>query len=141
VKYDVNDTEQMMEIFGMAAGYTPLRQSLTWDRIIAGTDAVKYWDIRRNGMMRQYDAARNDPIERESVMQSIRKFNESLPPEARGKVITSEALKKSMETRARARAAREAGSSVRKSDVPILRKVQELYPDANVTVRRVPQPR
>jgi hypothetical protein len=74
-------------------------------------------------------------------MQSIRKFNESLPPEARGKVITSEALKKSMETRARARAAREAGSSVRKSDVPILRKVQELYPDANVTVRRVPQPR
>lgn len=140
VRYDMNDPEQMFEAIGMALGYTPLRQSLAWDRAIAGMDAVKGWDIKREGLMRQFDAAYRGGVtaEIDSVKGAIQKYNESLPDEARGKAITSDSLQKSMAARARARAAREEGLSVRKSDIPILLEVQRLYPDAKVTgTRRV----
>ncbi len=140
VKYDVRDTEQLMEVIGMAAGYTPYRQNLQWDRIMAGQEAVKLWDFRRTGLMKQMGNAvlGKDPKEIERVKGAIKSFNESLPHEARGKAITSDTLTKSIQTQARTRQAQEAESSVKKSDIPILQEVQKLYPESRATsVRRV----
>lgn len=142
VKYDVRDTQQLMEVIGMAMGYTPYRQSLQWNRIMAGQEAVKLWDIRRTGLMKQMGNAvlGRDQKEIDTMKESIKKFNESLPPEARGKAISSDTLRQSIGTQARSRAAQEAESSVKKSDIPILREVQKLYPQSQATsVRRVPK--
>lgn len=140
VKYDVRDAEQLMEVIGMAAGYTPYRQSLQWNRIMAGQEAVKLWDIRRTGLMKQMGNAvlGRDEKEIERVKGAIKEFNSGLPPEARGKAISSDVLRQSIGTQARSRQAQEAESSVKKSDIPILRKVQELYPESQATsVRKV----
>lgn len=144
VKYDVRDTEQLMEVIGMAMGYTPYRQALQWDRVMAGQEVVKLWDIRRTGLMKQFGNAvmGKDEKEIERVKGAIKEFNSSLPQEARGKAITSDTLRQSVGTQARTRAAQEAESSVKKSDIPILREVQKLYPESRATsIRRVPQGR
>lgn len=140
VKFDVRDTEQLMEVIGIGAGYQPFRTSLQWDRVIAGRDAVKLWDIRREGLMKQFGNATlgQDKKEIDHVRGAIVEFNKGLPPEARGKAITADVLRQSVGTQARSRAAREAESSVRKSDIPILREVQKLYPESRaVSVRKV----
>ena len=142
VNYDVRDTEQLMEVIGMAAGYTPYRQSLQWNRIMAGVEVTKLWDVRRTGLMKQMGNAvlGKDPKEVDRVREAIKEFNAGLPNEARGKAITSDALKQSIGTQARSRAAQEAEGSVKKSDIPILREVQKLYPQSQATaVRRVPK--
>ena len=140
VKYDVRDTEQLMEVIGIGMGYTPYRTNLQWDRIMAGQEAVKLWDIRRQGLMKQMGNAvlGKDQKEIDRVRVAIKKFNEDLPPEARGKAITSDAMKQSLGGQARTRAAQEAELSVRKSDIPILKEVQSMYPDSQITgVRKV----
>lgn len=139
INYDVNDTEQLMEIVGLAAGYTPYRQALEWDRVIAGQEAIKYWDIRRSGILTQYSRAMNtkDPEQLNSMREAVRKFNADLPQYAKSKTITADSLRRSMEARQRARSAQEAGSSVRKTDIPILREIQRMYPESQATVRRV----
>lgn len=142
VKYDVRDTQQLMEVIGMGMGYTPYRQSLQWNRIMAGQEAVKLWDIRRTGLMKQMGNAVLGKDEKEiaTMREAILKFNSSLPPEARGKAISGDTLRQSIGTQARSRAAQEAESSVKKSDIPILREVQKLYPESQATsVRRVPK--
>lgn len=142
VNYDVRDTEQLMEVIGMAMGYTPYRQSLQWNRIMAGQEVVKLWDIRRTGLMKQMGNAvlGKDQKEIDRVRGAIKEFNANLPVEARGKAISSDVLRQSIGTQARTRAAQEAESSVKKSDIPILREVQKLYPQSQATsVRRVPK--
>lgn len=140
VKYDVRDTEQLMEVIGIAGGYQPFRTALQWDRVIAGRDAVKLWDIRREGLMKQFGNATfgQDQKEIDRVRGAILEFNKSLPDAARGKAITGDVLRASVGTQARSRAAREAESSVRRSDIPILQEVQKLYPASRaVSVKKV----
>ena len=95
VKYDVRDTEQLAEVMGMAAGYTPYRQTLAWERTMAAQDATKLWDIRRQDLMRQFGNAAlgKDPGEITKMREGIVKFNQSLPPAARGQAIPNDALK------------------------------------------------
>lgn len=133
--YDVRDTEQLMEVIGVGMGYTPLKSSLYWDRTIAGMEAVKLWDIRREGLMKQMGNAvlGRDQKEIDRVREAIKKFNADLPVEARGKAISSDAMRQSIGGQARSRAARDQELSVRKSDIPILQEVQKMYPQGTVT--------
>lgn len=135
VRYDVRDTEQLMEVLGIAAGYVPARQSLQWDRILASQDAVKLWHIRREGLMKQFGNAvlGGDPKEIPRARDAIVAFNKSLPPEARGQAITSDSISKSVRMKARNRAAQEGELSLRKGDIPIMRKVQQLYPESRAS--------
>jgi hypothetical protein len=142
VRYDVRDTEQLMEVIGIAAGYVPARQSLQWDRILASQDAVKLWHIRREGLMKQYGNAvlGGDPKEIPRVRDAIVQFNRGLPPEARGQAITGESIQKSVAMKARNRAAQEGELSLNPRDAPIMRKVQQLYPESQSKgPRRVPK--
>lgn len=137
VKYDVRDTEQLMEVIGMGMGYTPFRQSLQWNRIMAMQEVVKLWDIRRTGLTKQMGNAvfGKDDKEIARVKEAITKFNEGLPPEARGKAITGETLKKSLDMQARQRYAQENESSVKRSDRPIMEEVGKLYPASQMVGR------
>lgn len=139
VTYNPRDPEQLAEIIGVATGYQPLRQSLKWDTVIAQRNEAKFFDIQRETLMRQFFNAKKGGTESEIVRmtEAIKKFNADLPDEARGKSITGDSLRKSMQGRARSIAAQEGGTSVRKSDVPIMRKVQELYPESRSITRRV----
>ena len=139
VRFDVNDPQQMMEILGMAAGYNPTRLSVQWDRIIAEREAVQFWDLRKQGLLRQAWSARRtgDKDSWEQVLVAIRKFNADLPKDARLKAITADALRKSFEARARAGNAQESGVPTQRSDIPIVREIQRIYPEADVDVRRV----
>lgn len=139
VRFDVNDPRELMEVLAMAMGYQPLRLSATWDRIIAEREAVMFWDLRRQGLMRQaYQAARSGDREQvKSVQEAIRKFNADLPQEARGKAITADALRQSFQTRARNQNLQEGGLSPQRSNNPIIREIQRLHPEAEVDVRKV----
>jgi len=141
VKYDPRDALGMAEIIGLGMGYVPYRQNLEWDKVMSRQDAIKMWDIRREGLMRQFGNAvlGKDSEEKSRVIQGIREFNKTLPPEARGKAITSETLQKSVEGRAEKRVMQEKGLSTKKSDIPIIRAEDKLYPESQRTTRPVPR--
>jgi hypothetical protein len=142
VKYDVNDPQQMMEAISLGLGYTPLRQSAQWDRRFAEMEAIQFWDIRREALMRQLWTARGDKEQYASVLGAIRKFNtEVRDTPARGKAITAESIERSFQSRAAATNATESGVPRAEANIPIVREVQRLYPEAKVDVRRLQQPR
>lgn len=135
VPYDVRDSQQLMEVIGMALGYTPVRTSAYWDATMAAVEHDKMWDVRRTGLMKQYGNALlgKDPKEIDRVREAIVQFNNLVKDtSARGKAISSDTLRQSIQTQARSRAAQEAGTSVKKSSIPILQEVKKLYPDAEV---------
>lgn len=137
VKFDPRDPEQMAEIIAMGMGYQPLRVSKTWNRIMNQQEAVAYWNIRREMLLNQFWAARGDPEERKHVLGAIKNFNNEVQgTEARLKAITTDTLQKSMQSRMQATKRYEAGSAIQKSDIPIIRDVQRLYPGATFDVRK-----
>lgn len=139
VKFDPRDWEQMMEIAGVAAGYQPLRLSGYWDKTIAKREAAALWDVRRQVLMRQMgNAVRGgDEKEIDQVRNAINVFNDTLPEDARGKAITKKSLDASAKMQQRQRAATEAGTSMKKSDVPIYQSIDRMYPDYEAIVRKV----
>lgn len=142
VNYDVRDTQQLAEVIGIGMGYSPYRQSLQWDRIMAGQEATKLWDVKRQVLMKQMGNAvlGHDQKEVDKMRGAIQNFNKDLPVEARAKAISGDTLRQSVGSQARSRQAQEAELSVKKSDIPILREVQKLYPASQATaVRRVPR--
>ena len=137
--YDPRDTEQLMEMIALGLGYNNLRTSARWDLIMAQNEHVKYIDAQRLALMAQFFEAHagENEAEMEKVKDSIRKFNDGLAEEDRGKAITTEGLRKSLIARYKGREAREAGVPTIKGNVPIARSMQELFPEATVDVRRV----
>lgn len=141
VEYNVRDPQGAAEVIGMAMGYRPYRENYEWEKAMSKRDAAKMIDIRREQVMRQFGNAvlGKDPEERSKMQQAVREFNAQLQPEERGKAITSESLTQSVETRARDRALQERGLPVKKGDVPIYRREDQLYPGQNRTIRTVPK--
>jgi hypothetical protein len=138
VLYDVRDTEQMFEILGMAGGYQPLRQQAKWDQIIAKAEITAFYDLRRKGLLEEYyEAFRGkNPAELEKVKAEINQYNRELPEYAKGKVLQPTTIVKSMNMRERNLQARESGTPMQKSNVPIARHIDALYPEATIDVRR-----
>jgi hypothetical protein len=130
VKFDPADTEQMMEVLARAAGFQPRRLTEEWGRIQAVSEAAAFWDLRRQGLMRQFaETIRTQDSEgRAAVIEAIKKFNNDLPNEARAKKITSDALHASVQQRMRVRALQEQGLPAAKSNIPIARELEKYYP-------------
>lgn len=139
IPYDPRDTEQMMEILGIAAGYTPLRQQTKWDNSMAKMELEKFYELQKSGLLQQLFEARKggDEKEIEAVMDSIREFNGKLPDEGRGYRISADTVRSSMKTRERELQHREAGQPVQKAKRPISQYIDELFPAGAVDVRRV----
>ena len=128
----------MTELLGMAIGLQPTRLTQKWDLIRAQQEAVQFWDLKRQALLRQAGQARvsGDSENYARVIQAVRDFNYGLPPEARGHVITGEALRSSITSRLKGVARTEIGLPQRNRDIPLIRQVQELYPEAEIDVRR-----
>lgn len=136
-RFDPHDTRHMMEMMAMAGGWQPLRLTAKWDSIIAEREAIEYWDLRRQGLLRQYaDALRNrNDEDRERTLSAIRQFNSKLPEAARAKAITGDTLRRSVTTRERIRSLQEQGIPAQRSNAGIVREIQRLHPEAQVDVR------
>lgn len=135
VKFDTSDPQHMAEIIGASMGYQPFRLAAQWDRIIAEREAIQYWNIQRETLLQQAWKARGDSENYNRVLSAIRKFNNTLPDEARGKAITAEGIRRSFMTRARTETAQESGVPRARGDIPLVRSIQRLYPEAEVDVR------
>lgn len=132
VKYDVRDPTQAIEVAGMALGFQPLRQTQTWDNIIAKMEVTNFIDMRREMLMRQMSEAvmsRNDK-ERDLMVTAIKKYNAELPQWAKAKSISSESLTRSLNTRVQARTRQEMGLPLQNSNVGIYNEIDRLYPRA-----------
>jgi len=140
-EFNPRDTEQFGEIVAMAMGYQPLRVQAKWDSIIAKVEATKFFDMQREHLLAQAFEARKggDKKEIEDVYTSIKRYNQELPEFARGKAISSDTIKRSLEARQRSLTAKESGTPVQKSNIGISRRIDELFPEATVDVRRVPR--
>jgi len=100
-------------------------------------EAVSFWNIKREGLLRSLWAAREDKTQYQDVLGAVRKFNQELPEVAKGKAITADSIRRSFESRQKATQARESGIPRAKADLPIVRDIQRLYPEAEVDVRKV----
>jgi hypothetical protein len=131
VRFDPSDTMQMAEILGRALGYQPRRLSAQWEKFQAEKEAATYWDLRKEILMRQFgDAVKTNDLEgRQKVLQSIKNFNDQLPPEAKAKGINSQALKQSVQQRLKAQAKTEQGIAQQKSNIQLFRDVDKYFPE------------
>lgn len=140
VKYDARDPEHAMEIMAMLGGFMPSRQSAQWDAIAAQQEVESKFKFEKQALMGQMFEAlsgrNSDEIAR--MRDRILKFNEELPDWAKSQQITRDAVQQSMQQRARAKTMREAGVPLQRTQVPIARHVQELFPESVVDVRSLP---
>jgi hypothetical protein len=138
IKFDTSDSVQLMEALSMAAGFQPQRLTQKWDVIMAQREALEFWQLKREGLLRQAWQGRNsdDKENYTRAIQAIRDYNENLPTEARTKAITADEIRQSFVTRAKGQAMQEAGLSTHLKDIPLIRSIQELYPGADIDVRR-----
>jgi hypothetical protein len=130
--FDPHDTEQMMEIGAMALGYTPTRISQQWDRIKAFQEIKMFYQVTRNGLLDQIDAAKRNKDKEgyAGAMQAIKEWNSTLPDFAKGMRITRETLINSLTERQKNRKLRAQGRSPFKQDRPITQEINRLYPGA-----------
>ena len=130
VRFDVRDTEQMMEILARAMGMQPRRLTEEWARIQAKTESSNYWTLRKEGLMRQFaeTVKSNDKESKDRVVEAIRQYNKQLPAEARGYAITDKGLTASVTQRLRGQQMTDAGLPTNKRDIPLMQEVEKYYP-------------
>jgi len=138
VKFDPNDTTQMMEILARTLGYNPTRMTQAYDRNSAAREVETYWDLRHEGLLRQaWEAKKSgDKEEYSRVVSAIRSFNGQLPDEAKTKAISADQMRQFFESRARASALVEAGLPAQKKNIPIQKSIQRIYPEAETVGRQ-----
>jgi len=140
VKFDVQDTEQMLEVLAMAAGVTPARMALEYDADREVYEVLQFWSLRRDAILRQLaeTVRMKDMTERKSVLESIRYYNATLPkdPMYRGLRITSEMAVQSVKARNRNIRLQEMNIPARRGDRPVAEGIRRLY-EGDPTVQDV----
>ena len=136
IPYDPRDTEQMMEILAMSAGYQPLRQQAKWDSIIAKAEITAFYDMRRKGLLEEFFEAQKGKNKEEigKVREEIIRYNKELPDYARGKAIGAETVQKSMMMRERQLNAHESGYRHRRATSRSRANRPNLFPEATIDV-------
>lgn len=130
LRFDPGDGAQAGEIIAKGLGFNPTRVSEKWDNIAAKAEAVAFWDIQRELLMRQFGTAvkRQDMEGREKVRQRILEFNRSVPQGLEGKKITGDQLKQSVQTRIQTQKKQELGFPTNKRNYGIYKEIDRLYP-------------
>jgi len=137
--FDPNDTEQMMEILSMGAGYQPLSLTARYDQMRFLNDAKAFYDLRHNGLLRQLSTAyvMKDKEEIQHVLDAIRKFNKELPKEARGYALTHDAIQASVRARAKNFKILKRGGTIQKRDAGLIKVLDPLVPELEVARKTV----
>ncbi len=138
VRFDVNDTEQMMEALSLGMGFRPLRETASYDRTRMTADAIQFWDLRRQGLLQQLDWARQreDKQAFEDTIRAIQKFNRDLPDEAKPKRITRDSIVTSLKSKAKSRALIGQNIAPVRSNRLIGQEINRLFPEAGVVEQK-----
>ena len=130
IRFDANQPTQMMEILARALGYTPTRLSQQYDARSAEMEVKAYWQLRREGLMRQaWDAKRTkDEDEFKRVVTAIQNFNSNLPDEQKPLVaIKGDQLREFMMNQAKKSAMIQQGLPASKKEIPLSEKIKKMY--------------
>ena len=140
IEYDRNNPEHMMEIIVRGLGFTPTRTSQTWDRLIMQREGARFWQFRRELLLRQYDYAkeREDEDDLADVQAAIRRFNLEVPE--RKMKLTRKTLSRSRKQRELGRAKEEANKPRSKMMEGVYNEIGRLHPELNVTESEDPVP-
>ena len=136
IAYFPDDPEGMAEIIAQGLGFTPTKLSRQWDRRRMEIEAVAFWRIQREILMRQFDHTIevDAPDAKKDVLAAIRRFNNEVPFRSMG--IKRGDLVRSRKARLRARRLREAGVPAARRDAPLVRQIQDLFPEAPPPARQ-----
>jgi hypothetical protein len=137
VKWDPNDLNDQLDVLlGVGLGFQPTKLRQTWDYLSAQKEAQDYWKGQRQVLMSEvYRAHRlKDKEGKRDAIQAIKRFNAEAPD--RALKITGEAIRQSIQTRAR-------NLRMKEKDVPrekylrgVAKGVEGLYPEV-VQQRRI----
>lgn len=136
VKFDPRDPEDLATIVTQALGATPTKVSTKWDMLRMSQDQTKWYQGRKLSLLSQLDeAVRVDDSDGvKEVIARIKAFNKDLTNHGAGAMgITSDSVRSSLQTRARNRALQGADLPTQRTQIPVHRGIQELFP----TTKRV----
>lgn len=129
-QFDVNDTEQMMEVLAMGIGYQPLALTSAWDRLRAIAEVKAFWQLRHDALLHQISEAyvQGDKEEQDRVKGAIKAFNSQLPQEAKGFAVTSDSIISSVQGRAKDFKILSRGGAVDKRTAGVIKVLDPLFP-------------
>jgi hypothetical protein len=134
IRFDPQDTREMMEAAAMAFGYNPLRLEGQWDRIRAMKEVESLWQLRRTSLVRQFtdSIVRKDQEDRSRVLNSIRQFNRTVPIELAAQKIKPSDLESSVKSRLKTNVLQERGLAPSPRNMGITKQMNKLYPEAEM---------
>lgn len=129
LEFDASDPDQLAEIIGQAAGFTPTRLSRKWDRQRMEQEAIAFWTIRRGMLLKQMDHAVTvgDRGAVANVVAAIKRYNNEVA--IAGFKISSRELRQSQRERARRRRLFEIGLPAQRRATGLVRDIQRLFPE------------
>jgi hypothetical protein len=138
VDFDPNDWSDQMDIMSVAAGFSPTQMNRQWDYLRAQMEVQEYWKGQRNVLTRELFRAHRlkDKEGKEDAIEAIKKFNAEAPDKALR--ITSETVKRSLQTKSRNLEMKERGVTREKSLRGVTDQVDALYPEAVTRREKVP---
>lgn len=139
LRYDVRDTEQVMEIIAQGMGYNTLRESQHMDIVLAQREHVQYIEGMQKLLYAQFHEAVKSQNRQEidTVRSEMSKFNALVrgTPDALY-LITAESLERSFMQRERERALQSQGLPTKIREFPIYRDIKSLFPENVIDIKR-----
>lgn len=130
IEFDMDNTEHVAELVGMAMGYNPTRMRQHFDREQAKFEVQTYWEIQRKLLLDEFYRNRFHYEDRDEVNETkrrIKEFNKSVPD---GKLrISGDTIRRSMETRNEAKRKIEKTGTSPRIKRGIDRQIDLLYPE------------
>lgn len=138
IRFDATKPTDLAEILARAAGYNPQRLTQAYDMRKDNTEIKAFWEIRRETLMRQAWSARrvNDNEQYDRIVAAIKKFNSDVPLEVSTR-ISGDQLREYMRRQATASGMKQQGLPALKKDIPLARRVEQMYPVLDEQSRRV----
>ena len=130
-EFDIRDPDDVATVVAQMLGATPQKLSSKWEALTEMRDTAKFYQARRTILYQQmYEAVKDDnPEGVDDVVKAIGKFNEDLAKQGLHSLsISASKVRGSMRSRLRGREMEERGLPAQKSNIPLYRQYQELYP-------------
>lgn len=139
IPFNINDPEHRAEALAIAGGFQPRRLTATWNELQDQGEVLKFISVNRDLLLEQWAKAFRDQDPKQAKRMNIAtaEFNNNLPPWAKTRQLTGDTIKRSVETRLRTQLLFEEGLSPQLQNIPIIRHIQGLHPEAVIESRRV----
>lgn len=133
VRYNPSDHDDLATIVGQALGATPTRSSAYWEMTRATREELQVYNARRQALYAQAAYAQMQGYGMSDVVAAVQRYNAEVRELDPSMQIVD--LQRSIQTRARLRALQEQGLSAQRNQIPVSRRIQDMFP--NVRPERV----